>query len=275
MPDSLSPQKPVLGRAEFTTPRFLSTLSAHGCVLARGLFSMSEVLALRGQAEAAYRDYDHAIAETDAGRAPEESPHVQAAAYTTARESIARFRKFGSLPLARCPQASSLVATILSASPLREGMEAYFQDQIGLSLNASSVRLSEILNDTRRVFHQDGNFLGGVDAQTVNCWIALDPCGVHAPAMEVYPHRVPDLMQAGDGASIVPWEISEEAVYARFGKDNMWIPEFAPGDAFIFDHLHVHRTHLSSAMTRDRFAMENWMFPITERYRHQFLAWLG
>jgi hypothetical protein len=275
MPDTHSLQKPVLSRADFTTPRFLSMLTTYGCVLARGLFSMSEVLALRGEAEAAYRDYDRAIAETDAGRTPPESPHIKTSAYTTDRESIGRFRKFGSLPLARCPHASSVAATVLSASPLRLGVEAYFQDQIGLSLNASSVRLSEVSNDTRRVFHQDGNFLGGADAQTVNCWIALDPCGVHAPAMEVYPHRVPDLLQAGDADSIVPWEISEEAVYARFGKENMWIPEFSPGDAFIFDHLHVHRTHLSDAMTRDRFAMENWMFPITERYRHQFLAWLG
>jgi len=275
MPDSQPLQKPVLTRADFTTPRFVSMLTSYGCVLVRGLFSMSDVLTLRGYAEAAYRDFDRAMVETDAGRIPDESQHIKTTAYTSDRQSIARFREFGSLPLARCPQASSVVATILSASPLRAGMEAYFQDQIGLSLNASSVRLSEISNPTRRVFHQDGNFLGGIDAQTVNCWIALDPCGVHAPAMEVYPHRVADLMQAGDGASIVPWEISEEAVYARFGKENIWIPEFQPGDAFIFDHLHIHRTHLSDAMTRDRFAMENWMFPITERYRHQFLAWLG
>lgn len=275
MPDSQPLQKPVLTRADFTVPRFVSMLTAHGCVLIRGLFSMSEVLALRSHAEAAYRDYDHAIAETDAGRIPAESLHIKPAAYTTDRASIARFRKFGSLPLARCLQASSVVSSTLSASPLRAGLEAYFQDQIGLSLNASSIRLSEISNTTRRVFHQDGKFLGGADAETVNCWIALDPCGLHAPAMEVYPHRVSGLMQSGDAASIVPWEISEEAVYARFGKDNMWIPEFAPGDAFIFDHLHVHRTHLSEAMTRDRFAMENWMFPITERYRHQTLAWLG
>lgn len=266
---------PVIEKSAFTTALFQTMMADYGCVLARGLFAMSDVLTLRTNAEATYRDYDRGLTEILAGRTPEGSPHITADSFATDVSAIARFRQFGSIPLTRCPQASSVVATTLSESPLRPALEHYFGTQVGLSLTASSVRLSERANLTRRVFHQDGNFLGGIATQTINCWIALDPCGVDAPAMEVYPHRVPELMQAGDNDAIVPWEISEQTVYARLGKENFWTPEFAPGDAFIFDHMHVHRTHLTSTMTRDRFAMENWIFPITEPYRDQVLAWLG
>jgi hypothetical protein len=200
----------VIEKSAFTTTLFLSLIAEYGCVLARGLFPMSDVLTLRTNAEAIYRDYDRGLSEALAGRPPESSPHITADSFATDFCAMARFRQFGD------------IAT-----------------------------------------------------QTINCWIALDPCGVDAPAMEVYPHRMPELMKAGDSDAIVPWEISEQMVYARLGKENFWTPEFAPGDAFIFDHMHLHRTHLTSRMTRDRFAMENWMFPITEPYRDRVLAWLG
>ena len=158
---------------------------------------------------------------------------------------------------------------------MRPCVEDYFGAPIGLSANSSSVRLSERGSTIPRVFHQDGNFLGGEDAETINCWIALDPCGVDAPSMEVFPQRVDRLLPAGGPSATVSWEITEETVYGTLGKENAWIPEFSPGDAFLFDHTHVHRTHATPFMTKDRFALECWMFPIKERYRKNYLAWLG
>ena len=38
------------------------------------------------------------------------------------------------------------------------------------------------------------------------------------------------------------------------------IPEFAPGDALMFDERCLHRTHLKLTMTRSRYALECWMF---------------
>ena len=37
-------------------------------------------------------------------------------------------------------------------------------------------------------------------------------------------------------------------------------PEFAPGDALLFDERFLHRTHLSAEMTEDRYALECWFF---------------
>jgi ectoine hydroxylase-related dioxygenase (phytanoyl-CoA dioxygenase family) len=37
-------------------------------------------------------------------------------------------------------------------------------------------------------------------------------------------------------------------------------PEFAPGDALLFDHLLLHRTAAGEEMTRERYAIETWFF---------------
>ena len=93
--------------------------------------------------------------------------------------------------------------------------------------------------------------------------------------MEVFPQRVEQLLPVGEEGATIPWEITEETVYQQLGAENAWIPEFRAGDAFIFDHIHVHRTHVTPKMTKDRYALECWMFPIKERYRGQYLVWLG
>ena len=37
-------------------------------------------------------------------------------------------------------------------------------------------------------------------------------------------------------------------------------PEFAPGDALLFDHLFLHRTAVDPEMTKERHAIETWFF---------------
>ena len=37
-------------------------------------------------------------------------------------------------------------------------------------------------------------------------------------------------------------------------------PVFDAGDALIFDHLNLHRTAIDPGMTRDRHAIETWLF---------------
>ena len=93
--------------------------------------------------------------------------------------------------------------------------------------------------------------------------------------MEVFPQRLDHLLPAGGPNAAVSWEIAEETVYRTLGKENAWYPEFRLGDAFLFNHTHVHRTHLTPSMTKDRYALECWMFPLKERYRKSYLLWLG
>lgn len=276
MLDALEPSYPIIEAADLTPERFAGLLRAHSCLLARGLFDRADVLRLRDAATKTYGVYDRGMAAIKAGAEPPSDVNIITAdGFGKSRDELANFRRFGSLVLGFCPYAVGVVSTVLSKSQIKGCVEAYFDQPIGLSLNSSSVRLSEIGNDIRRVFHQDGSFLGGADAETINCWIALDDCGVDAPGLEVFPQRVKELLPVGGPGAVTSWEVSESDAYDRMGADQAWFPTFKAGDAFIFDHMHLHRTHLTEAMTRDRFAAECWMFPIKERYRSELLAWLG
>jgi hypothetical protein len=275
MLEAVETKYPIIDAKDLTSPLFTELMRRHSCLMVRGLLGMVDALKLRSIAARTYEIYDSTYEATANGGKPAEENYISPDAYRGSRADIKHFRNFGSLVLSFCPMAAGSIIPILSRSPVRACVEDYFGAPIGLSINSSSVRLSERSSTVRRVFHQDGNFLGGPDAETINCWIALDPCGVNAPSMEVYPQRVDGLLPAGEGGSIVPWEIDEEVVYGTLGKENAWIPEFRPGDAFLFDHTHVHRTHATPTMTKDRFALECWMFPIKERYRKELLAWLG
>jgi hypothetical protein len=275
MLDALETKHPIIEAKDLTSPLFRTLMRRHSCVMVRGLLGMVDALKLRSIAARTYEIYDSTFEATKDGGSPTEDNYVAPSAYRDYRSDAQNFRSFGSLVLSFCPMAAGALIPILSRSAMRPCVEDYFGAPIGLSINSSSVRFSERSNPVRRVFHQDGNFLGGPDTETINCWIALDPCGVNAPSMEVYPQRVDGLFPAGEDGAIVPWEIDEATVYEKLGRENAWFPEFRPGDAFLFDHTHVHRTHTTPSMTKDRFAMECWMFPIRERYRKELLAWLG
>ncbi|MFY7960156.1 MAG: hypothetical protein ACOVVK_08785 [Elsteraceae bacterium] len=276
MLDALEPAHPIIDAADLTPERFSALINAHRCLLARNLFSAADVALLRNAAFRTYGVYDRAMAAIRAGDPPPtDVGYITADGFGKSREELAGFRRFGSLVLGYCPFAMGVVSTVLSRNPIKACVEAHFGQAIGLSLNSSSVRLSEVSNDVRRVFHQDGSFLGGEDTETINCWIALDDCGVDAPGLEVFPQRIDELLPVGGPGAVTSWEIEESVAYGRLGADKAWLPTFKAGDAFVFDHLHLHRTHLTPAMTRDRFAAECWMFPIKERYRAEFLAWLG
>lgn len=276
MLDALEPSYPIIEAADLTPERFGALIREHSCLLARGLFDSADVLRLRDAATRTYGVYDRGMAAIKTGgQPPSDVTVITADGFGKSRAELAEFRRFGSLVLGFCPYAVGVVSTVLSKSPVKACVEAYFGQPIGLSLNSSSVRLSEVSNDVRRVFHQDGSFLGGADTETINCWIALDECGVEAPGLEVFPQRLNELLPVGGPGAVTSWEIAESDAYGRMGADKAWFPTFKAGDAFIFDHLHVHRTHLTESMTRDRFAAECWMFPIKERYRPELLAWLG
>ncbi|MFY7962428.1 MAG: hypothetical protein ACOVVK_20290, partial [Elsteraceae bacterium] len=260
-PDAQLTHHPIISAKDLTPSLFGEMMRRRGCLLVRGLIGLSDVLKMRAIAAQTYEIYDRAYQETEAGGAPFEDLYVAPDAYGESRKLMKGFRDFGSLILSSCPLAAASLVPILSGSRMRPCVEAYFDAPIGLSANASSLRFSERGSTIPRVFHQDGNFLGGEDAETINCWIALDPCGVDAPSMEVFPQRVDRLLPAGGPNAMVSWEIAEMTVYGTLGAENAWVPEFLPGDAFLFNHTHVHRTHATPSMTKDRFALECWMFP--------------
>ena len=90
----------------------------------------------------------------------------------------------------------------------------------------------------------------------VTCWIALDSCGVDAPGLEFISEKLPGLLP--------PAELRHEAVAARFESTKLFRSTLEPGDALLFPGDVPHRTHVTSAMTKDRTSIELRFFPSGE-----------
>jgi hypothetical protein len=129
--------------------------------------------------------------------------------------------------------------------------------------------------------HPDGNYPADALLQMATCWIALDPCGLTAPGLEliVLPTRTandgmcnkgllsPRLSsRGGEGETTVarerplsllpPSDLTDTRIGARFPSDHFWQPTLEPGDALLFSGDILHRTHVTPAMTHDRTSLE-------------------
>ena len=126
-----------------------------------------------------------------------------------------------------------------------------------LSVRKSTLR--RVPADSGTGWHQDGAFLG-LGIRSVNCWMSLSDCGVDAPGLDIYPRRVEGLFETGTRGSYFDWAVGEGVVQDAACDAPLVSPVFAPGDALFFDHLLLHRTGVRPGMTRERLAIETWMF---------------
>jgi hypothetical protein len=101
--------------------------------------------------------------------------------------------------------------------------------------------------------HPAGKFPAGALLPMVTCWMALGPCGVDAPGLEIVTRRLKGLL--------APAGLLDERVRARFAPGEFWRPVLAPGDALLFRGDLLHRTHVTPAMTQDRTSIELRFFP--------------
>lgn len=96
----------------------------------------------------------------------------------------------------------------------------------------------------------------------VTCWIALTPCGVDAPGLELIATS-PDVL-------IAPANLTDERVRRRFAPEEFVRPQMQSGDALLFSGEVLHRTHVSSSMSKDRTSIELRFFSanrISERLK--------
>ena len=102
--------------------------------------------------------------------------------------------------------------------------------------------------------HQDAAVFGR-PVPSLNCWVALTECGHDAPGLEVLPVRVGNLV--GNPADR---RLSRAELVADQRPGKSVTPIFGPGDALLFDDLHVHRTSMTDSMTKLRYSIESWFF---------------
>jgi hypothetical protein len=79
-----------------------------------------------------------------------------------------------------------------------------------------------------------------------------------APGLEVIPRRIVEILPVDDGP--MPYAVSFDLVREIASETPTIRPEFAPGDAIMFDERFLHRTYLDHPMSEPRYALESWFF---------------
>jgi hypothetical protein len=82
----------------------------------------------------------------------------------------------------------------------------------------------------------------------VTCWVALTPCGIDAPGLELVTDRVDHLLE--------PTQLTEGAIESRWPPRRRIRPALDAGDALVFSGDVLHRTHVSPSMTQTRTSVE-------------------
>lgn len=126
-------------------------------------------------------------------------------------------------------------------------------------LSANKCTLRRVPLTAQAGWHQDGAFLGE-SARSLNLWLALDHCGTDAPGLDLVPRRFDRVVPAGTDGAIFDWSVAPDVVTREAGDVGIVRPEFAPGDALLFDHFLLHSTAVEPTMTNERHAMETWFF---------------
>jgi len=168
----------------------------------------------------------------------------------------------GAVWTADCPPMLAEVIEAFTACRVIDHIAGFMGERPALSIGKSTLRrVPTTLLDTD--WHQDGAFLGA-DVRAMNVWLALSPCGADAPGLEIVGARLPYVVQTGSHGANFNWSVGPGLVdILGQGGAKLESPEFAPGDALLFDHLMLHRTGLRPGMTRPRWAIESWFFSPT------------
>ena len=82
--------------------------------------------------------------------------------------------------------------------------------------------------------------------------------------MDLVPRRFEETVETGTGGAYFDWAVGS-AVVEQLSVDAPVVrPEFAAGDALLFDDLFLHRTAIEPSMTIERHAIEAWFFAPTD-----------
>jgi hypothetical protein len=266
-PETLAPEvvreEPTATLAP-TDPRDLDVatlrreLSHHGCVLVRGLIPPERAEAMARGIDRALEAFDGCEASGSHADSPWYFPFAPPSAGQFAWRRRGWVRASGGLWTADSPRMLFELMELVEDTGIAALIEAYFGQRPALSANKCTLR--RVPTDTNTNWHQDGAFLGR-EVRSLNLWLALSPCGVDAPGLDIVPQRFDEILPTGTEGALFDWSVSPAVVEdAAGGPDAVVSPEFGPGDALLFDHMFLHRTGIQPRMTRERWAIESWFF---------------
>ena len=249
-----------VGAQQLTTDILAGTVAHHGCIVVRGVFSEPQAASIVDLIERVHRSRESGHTNSECGGDFAEGALYRPLPGAQPRDRSLRRRVAdrGGIWLADSPAATAQVIDWLAETNVIESVRGHFGERPFFSLQKSTLRRSQPVRKVTS-WHQDGSFLDS-SVRTMNLWVALSDCGgaQATPALEVVPKRVPEVLPVDN--VMHNFAISFDLVAELTLDAPTVIPQFAPGDALMFDERFVHRTHLPQGMTRTRYALECWMF---------------
>ena len=242
---------PEIAASELTVEALRSGLANHGSLIVRGLLSDERVAHMTGDIEQALVAYDeHERGERQAALADWYEPYR----HDTMSDRKGK-RARGSIMTVESPPALFDLLEVFGEVGIDRLVREYFAESPAILARKATLR--RVTPAKMAGWHQDGAFMGA-GIRSLNIWITLTGCGRDAPGLEVVGRRVDELVPSRGGAHAA-WGINAKDAEA-FGGQDIEKPLFDAGDAMLFDHFLVHRTAFNAGMTRDRFAIETWLF---------------
>jgi hypothetical protein len=241
---------------DFTAETLRSGILRHGCLAVRGLIPPKRVAQLTDDIETAMNACSAWESDHGADTGPWFVP------FETGRGPIlGPERKWvtggGGVWTVDSPRAMFDVLEAFEEIGLDGPLTGYLGERPALSVKKWTLRRVPVTSGTN--WHQDGAFLGqGI--RTVNFWLALSHCGDDAPGLDVVPRRMEGILPTGTEGAIFDWSVGEGLVQQIAEDTPVLRPIFEAGDALFFDERFLHRTAVSEAMTRERYAIESWFF---------------
>jgi hypothetical protein len=253
-PGSANP--PECPRSELTAERLASAIQHHGSLIVRGLFSPHWCGVLR-------QDIDRAM---DTARqwvtAPEAPPPSEwFSPFAPAQHTFSAFDRrmmsdFATAYTAESPRTLFDFLEALNEAGVDRLLAEYFDERPAFSLIKSAFRRTP--PDAPGGWHQDG-YVAGLTTRTVNVWAVVTPCGSSAPGLDPLPRRMDAMLPTCKDASF-DFLIPAESVAELARETPICRPEFAAGDALLFDQFLVHQTGCGGSFRETRYGFESWFF---------------
>jgi len=248
---------PEVGPGELDAEVLASAIVHHGCLIVRGLLPPMAVARARNLVASAYAAQDAA-----AGGEPDPAAWFEMfradERYDLAPSARLFNRAGGGLWVGDSPRGMAELVEVLEDVGVRDLVTEHLGGRPAMAFRKWILRTVEPTQGPAD-WHQDGAFLG-TGMRTVNLWVALDECGVHAPGMEIVPRRLDGVLPTGTEGANFSWSVAPDVVAGVAADSASVEPSFAAGDAAFFDELLLHRTSYDPAMRRSRLALESWFF---------------
>jgi hypothetical protein len=249
---------PELSPADLTPETLRSGLATHGCVRIKQLIAPDRAQELANGID---RTLDAFDAGAEGAPVSETTPWYAPFTPDSGNYRVGGRRGWvrasGGVWTVDSPRMLVEVTRLLDETGVGEVVTRHLGERPALSANKCTLRRVPI--DSNTDWHQDGAFLGE-QVRTVNLWLALSDCGVDAPGLDIVPRRLDHVAETGTEGAFFDWSVSPTVVESLSASAPVIRPRFAPGDALLFDHLLLHRTAVGPEMTRERHAIETWLF---------------